>query len=82
MLPEKMKALVARGPGEYALEMVPVPRPGFGEMLVKVEACGICAGDIKAHDGISRFWGGDGMPPYAEPPFTPGHEFFGRLVAI
>ena len=77
-----MKAVVAHGIHDYRLEEVPVPVPGEGEMLIKVEACGICAGDIKAHEGVSRFWGGDGMPAYAEPPFIPGHEFFGQVVDI
>ena len=77
-----MKAVVAHGIHDYRLEEVPMPVPGEGEMLIRVEACGICAGDIKAHEGVSRFWGGDGMPAYAEPPFIPGHEFFGRVVDI
>lgn len=81
-IPAKMKALVARGQGQYALEEVPVPVPGYGEMLVQVEACGICAGDIKATHKAARFWGGDGMPGYCEPPFIPGHEFVGRIVGM
>ena len=79
---QTMRALKAYGKHQYRLEEVPVPELRDGEMLIRVEACGICAGDIKAHDGISRFWGGDGMPAYVEPPFTPGHEFFGRITAM
>ena len=82
MLPEKMKALVAHGPGEYILETVPVPRPGYGEMLIRIEACGICAGDVKASHKSARFWGGDGMPGFCKPPFIPGHEFVGEVVAM
>ena len=80
--PETMRALVAHGPGEYALETVPVPKLRYGEMLVRVEACGICAGDVKASHRSARFWGGDGMPGYCEPPFIPGHEFIGEVVAM
>lgn len=79
---QNMKAVVAHSKDRYVLEELPIPELRDGDILIKVEACGICAGDIKAHDGISRFWGGDGMPPYVEPTFTPGHEFFGRIVAI
>ncbi|MDO4866824.1 MAG: alcohol dehydrogenase catalytic domain-containing protein [Clostridia bacterium] len=82
MLPEKMRALVAHGPGEYVLETVPVPEPGYGEMLIKIEACGICAGDVKASHKSARFWGGDGMPGFCKPPFIPGHEFVGEVVAM
>lgn len=76
-----MRALVVRGQGQYALEELPIPTPGEEDILLKVEACGICAGDVKATHPTARFWGGDGMPGYCEPPFTPGHEFIGRIVA-
>jgi len=39
----------------YVLEELPIPELRDGDILIKVEACGICAGDIKAHDSISRF---------------------------
>ena len=77
-----MRAVKAHARDRYILETVPLPELRDGDMLIKVEACGICAGDVKARDGVSRFWGGDGMPAYVEPPFTPGHEFFGRVVEI
>ena len=79
---QTMKALKALGKGRYSLQETEVPTLREGEILIRVEACGICAGDVKAFHGVSRFWGGDGMPGYCEPPFTPGHEFFGRVMAI
>lgn len=79
---QNMNAVVAYARNQYGLETRPIPALRDGEMLIRVEACGICAGDIKAHDGVSRFLGGDGMLAYAEPPFIPGHEFFGRIVDI
>lgn len=81
-LPEKMTALVARGVKDYALMEVPLPELKDGDILIKVEACGICAGDIKASHGTARFWGGDGMPGFCKPPFIPGHEFVGRIVVM
>ena len=81
-IPKTMKALVAHSKDDYRIQTLPVPIPGPGETLVKVEACGICAGDVKARHGAARFWGGDGMPGYAIPPFTPGHEFLGEIVAL
>lgn len=78
--PETMRALVAHGPKDYRVEQVPVPVPGPHDLLIRVEACGICAGDLKARQQTSRFWGGDGMPGYCEPPFIPGHEVVGRVV--
>lgn len=81
-LPEKMKALVARAADDYALVEMDLPVLEEGDILMKVEACGICAGDIKASHGVSRFWGGDGMPAFCKPPFVPGHEFIGCIVAM
>lgn len=81
-IPDTMQALVAYGANDYRLERVPVPKPGPGEMLIRVEACGICAGDIKARLGARRFWGDEQTPAYVEPPCTPGHEVVGRVVAL
>lgn len=81
-LPKKMKAVVARGVNDYALMETDVPEVGEEDILLRVEACGICAGDIKASHGTARFWGGDSMPSYCQPPFIPGHEFVGHIVAL
>ncbi len=77
-----MQALVAYGPGDYRLEEVNVPQVEREEILVKVEACGICAGDIKAYAGAPSFWGGEGSPKYIKEPVIPGHEFIGHVVAL
>ncbi|MBI3694423.1 MAG: alcohol dehydrogenase catalytic domain-containing protein, partial [Acidobacteria bacterium] len=42
-----MRAAVYRGGGEVRVEEVPVPAIGPGELLVRVEACGICHTDLK-----------------------------------
>ncbi len=81
-LPKTMRAVVAYAPGDYRLETVPVPECGPDDIIIKVEACGICAGDIKANDGAVSFWGGNGQPQYIKAPMIPGHEFLGHAVAI
>ncbi|MEK5077996.1 alcohol dehydrogenase catalytic domain-containing protein [Solibacillus sp. FSL W7-1436] len=81
-IPEKMKAVVAYAPGDYRLEEVDVPKLEDGEILVKVEACGICAGDVKAFEGAPSFWGDADQPAYIKAPMIPGHEFIGRIVAL
>ena len=81
-LPEKMTALVAYAPNDYRLEEIAVPRAGKGEIVVKVEACGICASDLKCLHGAPSLWGGDGSPPYVKAPVVPGHEFIGRVVEL
>jgi len=79
---EKMRAVVAHGVGDYRFEQIDRPTAGPGELVVKVEACGICAGDLKAFQGGERFWGGSEFDAYVEPPCVPGHEFVGHVVEI
>ena len=82
-LPDTMQAVVAYGPGDYRFETVDVPRPGPDDIIIEVEACGICAGDIKAFEGAPSFRGdGKGQPRYVKPPMIPGHEFIGRAVEL
>ena len=46
-----MQAVVIHGREDYRLEQIPVPGPGPGEALVKVQAVGICASDLKCYHG-------------------------------
>jgi threonine dehydrogenase-like Zn-dependent dehydrogenase len=77
-----MQAVVCHGPRNYRLEAVPVPEPGPGEALVRVEAVGICASDLKCYDGAAKFWGDGTRPAWAETEVIPGHEFVGEVVAV
>ena len=81
-VPATMQAVVNHGPEDYRLEEVPVPTRGPGEVLVKVEAVGICASDLKCYHGAVKFWGDADRPAYAETPVIPGHEFTGRVVEL
>lgn len=77
-----MKAVVAHAPYDYRCEDKPVPTAGPGEMILKVEGCGVCAGDIKAYHGGVRIWGTDESNRYIEAPSIGGHEFVGRVVEL
>lgn len=82
-LPQKMKALVAYGPSEYKLVSdFPVPKAEDGDIIIKIEACGVCAGDCKCEHGAAMFWGGEGQPSWVKPPVIPGHEFIGTIVEM
>lgn len=78
----KMKALRQYGPYDNRLEEIEIPKIGKKGMLLKVSACGICAGDVKAYHGGIRIWGTSEANRYIEPPVTGGHEFFGEIVEL
>ena len=66
-----MRAARLHGIGDVRVESLPVPEPGAGEVLVRVEACGVCPTDAR------KFAIGMGETEY---PFNPGHEWVGRVV--
>ncbi len=70
MIPSRMKALVYHGPGDLRVEELPVPRPGPGELLVRVRASGVCSGE--AMDWYMA----------RKAPLVPGHEPAGEVVAL
>jgi propanol-preferring alcohol dehydrogenase len=70
-----MKAAVVHSFKEpLSLEDVPVPEPGAEQVLVRIEACGLCHTDIHAARGE---W-----PVKPTPPFIPGHEGVGIVERI
>ena len=69
-----MKAIQVKSPGaEFELVQKEIPKPAAGEVLIKVEACGICHGDA-----ISK----EGHFPGIKYPITPGHEVVGVIQTI
>ncbi|WP_439688900.1 zinc-binding dehydrogenase [Curtobacterium sp. SP.BCp] len=80
-IPATMRAVVVHGPGDYRLEERPVPTPGPGELLLRTDAVGICASDLKCYHGAAKFWGDENRPAWAETDRIPGHEFVGTVVA-
>ena len=65
--------LVTAGSG-LEMRRVPVPRPGAGELLLKLESSGICHTDLHVRDGAQ-------FPDGAPRPLTLGHEGIGKVVA-
>lgn len=77
-----MKALRMYAPYDFRIDEIPVPEIGPEEILIKVEGCGICAGDIKTLHGGIRVWGTSPETCNIEAPVTGGHEFVGRVAAF
>lgn len=67
-----MKAIQVLAKGEpMRLVEVPIPQPGEGQVLIGVDACGVCHGDSKVIEG----WA-------SEYPRIPGHEVVGTIVRL
>jgi len=67
-----MRALVYLPSYELEVREVPSPQPGADEVLLCVEAAGICGSDV--HGVASR-------SPRRQPPLIMGHELTGEVVA-
>jgi Threonine dehydrogenase and related Zn-dependent dehydrogenases len=74
-VPRTMKAAILKKPLEIAMEELPVPRPGSGEVLVKVMAVGVCGSDVHYYEH------GRIGPYVVESPLILGHECAGVVVA-
>src|SRR6476619_4607729 len=75
VIPQTMRAAVVEKFHEpLQIREVPVPSPGPGQALVQIIATGVCHTDLHAADGD---W-----PVNPTPPFLPGHEGAGVVVAL
>lgn len=67
------KRLVLRQPFAAVVEDAPAPRPGAGEVLLRVRTIGVCGTDIRAWQGLHSFM------TY---PRVPGHEVAGEVAEL
>jgi len=70
-IPERMRAVVQHGPKDLRVEQRSVPEPAAGEVLVRVQASGICGSDL--HTWREMMYG---------PGIVMGHEIAGEVVAL
>lgn len=70
-----MQALVYYGKGDLRYESVATPILRSGEVLIKVEACGICGSDLHGYLGHSP-------RRNATIPLIMGHEISGRIAGL
>ena len=76
-----MKSLQVTAPGEFTILDLPVPQPGPGEVLLKVEAVTTCPQwDLHLRHNEPMFIGHRFQYPYA--PGQPGHEATGTVEAV
>jgi S-(hydroxymethyl)glutathione dehydrogenase/alcohol dehydrogenase len=65
-------AILDAAPGGLRIERIPVPEPKAGEVLVKVQACGVCHTDLHVMKAEVAF----------PTPAVMGHEISGTVVAL
>lgn len=68
-----MRSARLHGLRDLRVELVPVPDPGPADLLVRIEACGVCATDARKY----RVGVNDG-----DYPFNPGHEWVGTVERV
>ena len=69
--PARMRAAVYRGIDKVQCEMIPVPEIGVGEVLVRIDTCGVCGTDLKKiHTGSHTA------------PRVFGHEMAGTIAVV
>ena len=66
-------ASLDRNPAPLRLATLPDPKPGAGEVLVRVSVCGVC------HTELDEI---EGRTPPPELPVVPGHEIVGRVATL
>ena len=72
---KKMRAAQVEQFGKpLVIKELDIPTPGPGQILVKIEACGVCHTDLHARNGDWPL-----KPPL---PFTPGHEGIGIVTVL
>lgn len=67
------RAMQVSSEGTLELTLREVPTPGVGEVLIAVQACGVCGADISDVANADR---------KLKPPRVPGHEIIGTIVAV
>ncbi len=75
-IPATMKAAVMPRPGEIAIQELPVPQAGPGEVLIKVMAVGVCGSDVHYYENgrIGSY--------IVQKPIILGHECAGEISAV
>jgi propanol-preferring alcohol dehydrogenase len=71
---QTMRAMLLAEPRQLLRPAVlPLPHPAAGQLLIEVEACGVCRTDLHLVDGEL---------PEPRMPIVPGHEIVGRIAAL
>src|SRR5947209_3707560 len=70
-----MRAVILAGPGQIRMEEVARPRPGPGQVRIRLEGCGVCASNLTP-------WAGPAWMQFPTQPGALGHEGWGVVDAL
>jgi threonine dehydrogenase-like Zn-dependent dehydrogenase len=70
-----MRAVVLTGAGELKIDEVPLPQPGPGQVLIRLEGCGVCASNLTP-------WEGAEWMRFPTEPGALGHEGWGIVDVV
>lgn len=70
-----MRAAVVTGAGQAETQVTPRPQPGPGQILIRLEGCGVCASNLGP-------WAGPDWMRFPTEPGGLGHEGWGRVAAL
>jgi 2-desacetyl-2-hydroxyethyl bacteriochlorophyllide A dehydrogenase len=70
-----MRAVALEAPGRVRVGRFEAPEPREGEVLVRVQGCGVCGSNVPVWEGRPWF-------SYPLAPGEPGHEGWGTIVAL
>jgi D-arabinose 1-dehydrogenase-like Zn-dependent alcohol dehydrogenase len=66
-------AQISKAGGDFEIVEREIPKPGAGQVLIKVQACGVCHSDVLTKEGL---W------PGIQFPRVPGHEVAGVIEQL
>jgi len=73
-IPSTMRAMVLEAPRQLLRAMqLPIPQPGPGQLLMRVQACGVCRTDLHILDGELT---------HPKLPLILGHQIVGTVVQV
>ena len=76
LMERNMKAIRLYGPRDLRLDEVPRPEITPQQVLIRIEACGICPSDVRWYAGTRP------IPEGVKLPHIPGHEWVGEIVEV
>lgn len=82
MATQPVRAATLVAPGRYEVREYPMPEPGPGCVLVKMELSGICGTDKHTYQGYTTQYAGTESPKEIPFPIIQGHENVGTIAAI